>query len=98
MGTTRSTSATTSGATRRRLTDRLRDLWITQRELHERRDLLDRPWEEEFLHWAFDGESWRLHGTLMPPTRGRHRTTGSGWCPGLVRAAHATTTRSTPTP
>jgi hypothetical protein len=55
-------------------------------ELYERRALLDRPWEEEFLHWAFDGQRWHLHGTLPPPPDGRRRSvTTCGWCPGLAR-------------
>lgn len=50
-------------------------------ELEQRRALLDRPWEEEFLHWAADGS---LHGNQLPPAakRGRsHSTTTGGWCP-----------------
>jgi hypothetical protein len=56
----------------------LREAWADQVELHERLILLNRPWEEEFLHWA-DGE---LHGSLTPPRDGRRRsTTKRGWCP-----------------
>ncbi len=57
------------------------------RELEERRALLDRPWEEEFLHWAHDGRAWHLHGHLTPPPRRRTRSvTSRGWCPGLAAA------------
>ncbi|KAA9150717.1 hypothetical protein FPZ12_040545 [Amycolatopsis acidicola] len=59
---------------------RLREFLATQAELAERQALLNRPWEEEFLHWSRDGE---LHGHLIPP-RGRPRgVTRDGWCPGL---------------
>ncbi|GAA1307258.1 hypothetical protein GCM10009610_20520 [Pseudonocardia xinjiangensis] len=50
-------------------------------ELEQRRALLDRPWEEEFLHWAADGS---LHGSRLPPVakhRRGHSTTTGGWCP-----------------
>ncbi|NYH77525.1 hypothetical protein FHR84_000839 [Actinopolyspora biskrensis] len=60
----------------------LRQLGTRIRELEERRILLNRPWEENFLHWSHDGGSWRLHGHLVPTTRNRCRsTTRSGWCP-----------------
>jgi len=56
------------------------------RELEQRRDLLNRPWEEEFLHWAYDGHEWRLHGHRIPGPGKRGRSvTSSGWCPGLIR-------------
>lgn len=45
-------------------------------ELHERRQLRDRPWLEEFMHFGPDG---RLHGQLVPPTT-KGSTTQSGWC------------------
>jgi hypothetical protein len=65
----------------------LREFLAVQVELHERAALLDRPWEEEFLHWAGDGRE--LHGRLVPP-HGRGRgATRSGWCPGLVRSRGA---------
>jgi hypothetical protein len=65
----------------------LREFLAVQVELHERAALLDRPWEEEFLHWAGDGRE--LHGRLVPP-HGRSRgATRSGWCPGLVRSRGA---------
>lgn len=57
------------------------------RELGERRVLLDRPWEEEFMHWVHDERGWHLHGHLPPPARRRTRSvTARGWCPGLARA------------
>ena len=56
------------------------------KELEERRDLLNRPWEEEFLHWAHDGQGWQLHGHWLPDMRKRSRSvTSTGWCPGLLR-------------
>lgn len=52
------------------------------RELLERHQLLDRPWEEDLLHWSHDGQHWRLHGhVLPPPNRRRRSTTRTGWCP-----------------
>ncbi len=55
-------------------------------ELSERRALLDRPWEEEFLHWAYDGHNWILHGHRLPAPGKRSRSvTSTGWCPGLAR-------------
>jgi hypothetical protein len=56
----------------------VREFCAVQVELNERRALLDRPWEQDLLHWA-DGE---LHGSVVPPADGRRRgvTTG-GWCP-----------------
>lgn len=72
---------------------RLRDFLGQQAELAERRSLLDRPWEEQFLHWAYDGHEWRLHGhRLPPPGRRAHSTTRTGWCPGIAAAS----TRSVP--
>lgn len=69
-------------------TDRFRtalrefDADLTERA--ERRRLLLRPWEEDFLHWSSDGH---LHGRLPPPPDGRrHSVTRGGWCPG-ARAA-----------
>lgn len=62
----------------------VREFLATQAELSERQSLLNRPWEEELLHWSWDGHEWRLHGHLMPPpNRRRHSTTRSGWCPGV---------------
>lgn len=51
-----------------------------QRELQERLALINRPWEEEFLHWTGDGG---LHGRHAPPADGRRRgVTRGGWCLG----------------
>jgi hypothetical protein len=59
------------------------------RELEERRALLDRPWEEDFLHWACDEQGWHLHGHLAPPRRRRTKSvTSRGWCPGLPANSH----------
>lgn len=69
-----------------RILTELREFANTQAELAQRQDLLNRPWEEEYLHWAFDGERWGLHGNLAPPRGRRRSTTGSGWCPALTRA------------
>jgi hypothetical protein len=56
--------------------------WADQVELQERLALLNRPWEEEFLHWVGEGPDRRLHGTLPPPRTGRrHSVTARGWCP-----------------
>lgn len=50
-----------------------------RRAMQARRALANRPWEEEYLHWAKDGT---LHGTVSPPVDGRrHSTTADGWCP-----------------
>jgi hypothetical protein len=65
-------------------------VWLHQRvalqeALHERRQLLDRPWEEDLLHWHREGDSWQLHGEHAPPADGRRRsTTSDGWCPGAI--------------
>lgn len=57
----------------------LREFYAAYAWLHERRQLLDRPWEAEFLHFGRDG---RLHGRLLPPSHGRSRSvTSDGWCP-----------------
>jgi hypothetical protein len=57
-----------------------------QAELQERLALLNRPWEEDFVHWAGDPSDPRLHGSVPPPGDGRRRSvTRSGWCPGLAR-------------
>ena len=61
-----------------------RAFWSEQVEIQERMSLLNRPWEEEYLHW--DGAV--LHGSLTPPADGRRRSvTGRGWCPGGQLAA-----------
>lgn len=55
----------------------VRDFWDVQVELHERLVLLNRPWEQELLHWS-EGE---LHGCVAPPPDGRRRSvTSGGWC------------------
>jgi hypothetical protein len=69
------------------------------RELEERRALLDRPWEEDFLHWARDEQGWHLHGHLAPPPRRRtNSVTSRGWCPGLPAHSHQTDRRTTALP
>jgi hypothetical protein len=71
----------------RHLAKRLHRFAADLRELQERRDLLDRPWEEEFLHWAHDEHGWQLHGRFVPPARRRASSvTSQGWCPGLSRS------------
>ena len=65
----------------------LREFLAVQVELHERAALLDRPWEEDLLHWAGDGRE--LHGRLAPPPGRGRSTTSSGWCPGLARSRGA---------
>ena len=73
-----------TGLVRRGLA-RLRDFAATQEELTRRRQLLDRPWEEDLLHWHPDADGWSLHGSIPPPRDGRRRsTTPEGWCPGPV--------------
>ncbi|WP_188837115.1 hypothetical protein [Flexivirga endophytica] len=47
-------------------------------ELQERLLLLNRPWEEDLLHWSATGD---LHGSQPPPLSGQHSVTGTGWCP-----------------
>lgn len=65
------------------LVQRLHLFWGDLCELEERRALLDRPWEENFLHWSDVGESWELHGEFVSPPRRRTRSvTSRGWCPG----------------
>ncbi|TNC24828.1 hypothetical protein [Amycolatopsis alkalitolerans] len=62
---------------------RFREFLATQAELAQRQELLNRPWEEELLHWSYDGRGWRLHGHRVPPRGRRRSTTRQGWCPGL---------------
>jgi hypothetical protein len=64
-----------------RLLDRFREFNATQIEFRERQLLRNRPWEEQFLHWNFDGHSWQLHGQLTPPPGRPRSTTSRGWCP-----------------
>lgn len=59
---------------------RFREFLATQAELAQRQELLNRPWEEELLHWSRTGE---LHGHLVPPRGRRRSVTRDGWCPGL---------------
>ncbi|MBV8997355.1 MAG: hypothetical protein JO287_27495 [Pseudonocardiales bacterium] len=69
-----------------RLIDRLRQVLADVRELEERRALLDRPWEEDLLHWAHGEQGWQLHGQFIPPARRRTSSaTSRGWCPRLSR-------------
>jgi hypothetical protein len=71
----------------RALWNRLRQLNATQIELQERQQLLNQPWEEDFLHWSHDGHAWQLHGHRPPPTDGRrHSVTPDGWCPDRRRS------------
>jgi hypothetical protein len=78
----------------RRVGTFLRELDAEVTELHERQRLYNRPWEEEFLHWAYDGRAWQLHGHLPPPDDGRRRSvTKSGWCPGLHAVGASAATR-----
>ncbi|MGH3897945.1 MAG: hypothetical protein ACRDTA_06745 [Pseudonocardiaceae bacterium] len=61
--------------------DSMREAARDYAELHERRVLLRRPWEEEFLHWALEPDGWRLHGRVWPPNaRRRYGVTRTGWC------------------
>ncbi len=72
----------------RRLFKRLQRLTADLRELEERRGLLDRPWEEDFLHWACEDDGWQLHGHIVPPPRRRTSSvTSQGWCPGTAARA-----------
>lgn len=65
-------------------------------ELHERRDLLNRPWEEEYLHWARDEHGWQLHGRYVPPRRWHCSVTTQGWC--LAKSTNAQGSRVRPQP
>lgn len=63
-----------------RLGDVVRSYWAQHKVVHERRQLLDRPWLEDVMHWTADGQ---LHGHVTPPAEGRGRSvTSDGWCPG----------------
>lgn len=67
------------------LSTALRRFWSQHKRLHERRQLLDRPWLEDVLHWSGEGE---LHGRVVPTTAGGPRSvTSDGWCPGSARDA-----------
>jgi len=67
--------------------DHARRIWAEIYEIEQRRALLNRPWEEEFLHWARDEHGWHLHGHLTP---GKHTrsVSSTGWCPGLLGKPH----------
>ena len=85
--TTHSRSSPVLDAARHALR-RLREAQAQQVELQERVLLRQQPWLEELLHWSYDGERWRLHGSRLPPRDGRRRSvTRSGWCPGLREGA-----------
>lgn len=61
----------------------LRQFSVGYAKIHERQSLLNRPWQEEFLHFAPDGS---LHGHLTPPADGQRRSvTSDGWCPGWAQ-------------
>jgi hypothetical protein len=65
-----------------RVLRQLREFLREQERLYERQLLLNRPWEEEYLHWCWTGERWELHGRLVPPDDGHRRSvTSDGWCP-----------------
>ena len=66
----------------RRLLAWLRQFVEDYERIYERCELLNRPWEEDFVHWSWNGREWELHGHLAPPPDGRRRsTTADGWCP-----------------
>lgn len=66
----------------------LRQFYAGYARIHERQVLLNRPWEEDFLHVARDGS---VHGHLLPPTDRRgHSVTSDGWCPGWARQVRRT--------
>lgn len=58
----------------------LREFAAQQRELQERMLLLNRPWENVFLHWSGTGDHCELHGTVVPPRGRRLGVTAGGWC------------------
>lgn len=69
-----------ANATARRMLHSLREFYAAYARIHERQSLLNRPWEEDFLHFARDGS---VHGHLLSPSDGRRRSvTSDGWCPG----------------
>ena len=71
-----------------RLRNAFHRYWNQHKALYERRQLLQRPWLEDVLHWSPDGE---LHGEMAPSRSGGARsTTSDGWCPGQ-RSGRATT-------
>jgi hypothetical protein len=61
----------------------LANAWAEHEELQERMALLNRPWEETFLHWSGEGPDRQLHGSVPPPRADRrYSVTRGGWCPG----------------
>jgi hypothetical protein len=54
--------------------------WAEQKEMSERLSLMERPWEEQYLHWALENGRYVLHGDLAPTTGRRMSTTRGGWC------------------
>jgi hypothetical protein len=63
-----------------------RRAYATYAELHARRELLRRPWEEDFLHWSNTPTGWQLHGHIPPPPGRLRGATPSGWCTALHHA------------
>lgn len=64
----------------RRTLGSLREFCAGYARIHERQSLRNRPWEEDFLHFARDGS---VHGRLISPADGRRRSvTSDGWCTG----------------
>lgn len=51
-------------------------------EWQERLLLLNRPWEEDLLHWSSGGN---IHGAHPPLDQRQHSVTSTGWCPGKRR-------------
>lgn len=68
-----------------RLRAAVRSIVSEVEEWEERRVLINRPWEEEFLHWVREGDGWHLHGQLPPPRHGCRCPTSGGWCLGRAR-------------
>lgn len=58
----------------------IRSFWGGQNELAEQLALLNRPWEEDFLHWSGDPAHPTLHGRFLPPAGRRRSVTRGGWC------------------
>lgn len=64
----------------------LREFHAAQVELRERWWLSQQPWLEDVLHWSFDGDCWRLHGSWVPRDGRPRSVTRGGWCQGLRSA------------
>ena len=63
-----------------RLRSAFQRYWTQHKAVYERRQLLERPWLEDVLHWSVDGQ---LHGQVAPSNaRGLPSVTSDGWCPG----------------